>query len=112
MSRLVVVARSEDTIAKPGNRRPCYIVVSVTNENGVPVATLTKKNFAVDALIVGPGGALVNISSTSKGRLPGFYILRVVPIRKETWKKGVYIFGVAVTNKKDKGQSLARVRMD
>jgi len=36
----------------------------------------------------------------------------VVPIRKETWKTGVYIFGVAVKVKKDAGQSLAKVLMD
>lgn len=112
MSRLIVVARSEDTIAAPGNRRPNYVVVSVSDENGRGVTGLTKRNFAVDALIVGPGGALLNITTVSKGRLPGFYILRVVPIRKETWKTGVYIFGVAVTYKKDKGQSLAKVLMD
>ena len=112
MSRLIVVARSEDTIAAPGNRRPNYIVVSVTDSNGVGIRGLTKKNFDVDALIVGPGGALVRITSVSKGRLAGFYILRVVPIRKETWKAGVYIFGVLVKVKKDTGQSLAKVLMD
>lgn len=112
MSRLIVVARSEDTIAAPGNRRPNYIVVSVTDEDGAPVTGLTKRNFKVDAIIVGAGGALVNITSVGTVRLPGFYILRVVPIRKETWKAGVYIFGVAVAKKKDMGQSLAKVLMD
>lgn len=112
MSRLIVVARSEDSIARPGNRRPNYIVVSVSDENGVGVKGLTKRNFAVDAIIVGPGGALVNISTAAKGRLDGFYILRVVPIRTETWKAGVYIFGVLVKSKKDTGQSLAKVLMD
>ncbi|MFQ5524639.1 MAG: hypothetical protein ACE5GX_00125 [Thermoanaerobaculia bacterium] len=112
MSRLIVVARSEDTIAAPGNRKPNYIVVSVTDEDGKPVTGLTKRNFAVDSIIVGPGGALVNITSVSKVRLDGFYILRVVPIRKETWKAGLYIFGVAVKRKKDQGQSLAKVLMD
>ncbi len=112
MARLIVVTESEDSIAAPGNRRPNYIVVSVTYADGVPVTGLKKTNFKVDAIIVGPGGALVNISTASSGRLPGTYILRVVPIRKETWKAGVYVFGVAVSTSKDKGQSLAKVRMD
>ncbi len=112
MPRLAVVARSEDTVAAPGNRKPNYIVASVTTARGKPVAGLTKSNFKVDAIIVGPGGALVKITSLAGGRLPGFYILQVVPIRKETWKSGVYIFGIAVTKGKYHGQTLARVRMD
>jgi hypothetical protein len=112
MARLIVVSESEDTIAAPGNRRPNYIVVSVTDADGEPVAGLTKRNFKVDAIIVGPGGALVNISGVAGGRLPGFYIVRVVPIRRETWKSGVYIFGIAVAKRRDKGQTLAKVLMD
>jgi len=112
MSRLIVVARSEDTIAAPGNRKPNYIVVSVSDKNGVGVKGLTKSNFKVDAVIVGAGGALVKIIGVNKGRLPGFYIVRVVPIRKENWRSGVYIFGVAVKKKKSSGQSLAKVLMD
>jgi len=112
MSRLIVVAESEDTIAAPGNRKPDYVVVSVTDENGVPVTGLNKRNFAIESIIVGPGGALVKITSVGTVGLPGFYIVQVVPIRRETWKAGVYIFGVAVKVKKDMGQTLAKVLMD
>ncbi|MBL8221826.1 MAG: hypothetical protein JNL62_21495, partial [Bryobacterales bacterium] len=96
MARLIVVAFSEDTIAAPGNRQPNYIVVSVTDVDGEPVTGLGVGNFKVDPMIVGPGGALVDIKSVTPGRLPGFYHINVVPIRTETWKKGVYIFAVAV----------------
>ena len=112
MARLIVTAFSEDTIAAPGNRLPNYIVVSITDANGVPVAGLAVSNFKVDPMIVGPGGALVNIAGVTPGRLPGYYHVNVVPIRTETWKKGVYIFAVAVQKGADKGQTLATVLMD
>lgn len=112
MGRLVVTAFSEDTIAAPGNRQPNYVVASVTDVNGVPVIGLGVSNFKVDPMIVGPCGALVNITDVTQGRLPGFYHINVVPIKKETWKKGVYIFAIAVEKKADKGQTLATVLMD
>jgi hypothetical protein len=112
MARLIVTAFSEDTIAAPGNRRPNYIVISVTDACGVPITGLGVSNFKVDPMIVGPGGALVNITGVTPGRLPGFYHINVVPIRQETWKKGVYIFAVAVEIGTSKGQTLATVLMD
>ena len=112
MARLIVTAFSEDTIAAPVNRQPNYIVVSVTDVNGVPVTGLGASDFKVDPMIVGPGGALVNITGVRAGRLPGFYHIDVVPIKRETWKKGVYIFAIAVERKADKGQTLASVLMD
>jgi hypothetical protein len=112
MARLIVVAASEDTIAAPGNRKANYIEVSVTNVNGEPTTGLVASNFKVDPMIVGPGGALVNITELTAGRLPGFYHLEVLPIRTENWKAGVYIFAVAVEKAKDKGQTLASVLMD
>ena len=113
MARLITIAFSEDTIAAPGNRQPNYIIVSVRDVNGVPVTGLGMSNFKVDPMIVGPGGALVNITSVTAGRLPGFYLIKnVVPIRTETWKQGVYIFAVSVEKGADKGQTLATVLMD
>ena len=112
MARLIVSAFSEDTIAAPGNRQPNYLLVSVTDADGVPVTGLTVAQFKVDPMIVGPGGALVDITSVNAGRLPGFYTIRVVPIRAETWKAGVYVFAVAVERGRDKGQALATVLMD
>lgn len=112
MARLIVNASSEDTIAAPENRQPNYIIVSVTDANGVPVAGLEASNFKVDAMIVGPGGSLVNITSIKAGRLPGFYLVNVVPVTKETWKAGNYIFAIAVAHGLDQGQTLATVLMD
>ena len=112
MARLIVVAASEDTIAAPGNRQVNYITVSVTDANGVPVTGLGAAHFKVDPMIVGPGGALVNITSVTPGRLPGFYFVDVLPIKTETWKAGVYIFAVAVEKGADKGQTLTTVLMD
>lgn len=112
MARLIVTAFSEDTIAAPGNRQPNYIIVSITDANGMPVTGLGAGSFKVDPMIVGPGGALVNITNAYPGRLPGFYHVNVVPIGAETWKKGVYIFAVAVERGVDRGQTLATVLMD
>jgi hypothetical protein len=63
-------------------------------------------------MIVGPGGALVDITGVTAGRLPGFYHINVVSIREEDWKKGVYIFAIAVERGVDRGQTLATVLMD
>jgi hypothetical protein len=112
MAHLIVTALSEDTIAAPGNRQPNYITVSVTDANGAPVTGLAVGNLKVDPMIVGPGGALVNITQVSAGRLPGFYFVNVVPINTQTWKAGGHIFAVAVERGADKGQTLASVLMD
>ncbi len=112
MARIVVTAFSEDTIAAPGNRQPNYILVSATDADGTPMAGLGVPNFKVDPMIVGPGGALVNITTVTAGRLPSFYHINVVPIRRETWKSGVYVFAVAVERGADRGQTLATVLMD
>lgn len=112
MARLIVNAASEDTIAAPGNRLANYIVVSVTDANGAPVSGLSAADFKVDAVIVGPGGALVNIASVTPGRLPGFYLVDVVPINTQTWKAGTYIFAVAVSHAGNQGQNLCSVLMD
>ncbi|MEI6683884.1 MAG: hypothetical protein WCO44_14730 [Bacteroidota bacterium] len=112
MAHLFVNAISEDTIAAPGNRQANYIVVSVTDANGIPVTGLTIPNFKVDPVIVGPGGSLVNITGISAGRIPGTYLIFVVPVLTETWKGGVYIFAVAVTRGADQGQNLCSVLMD
>ena len=112
MSLLIVNAASEDTIAAPGNRQPNYITVSVTDASGAPVTGLAAADFSVDPMIVGPGGALVNITSVIGGRLPGFYLINVVPIKTETWKSGTYIFAVAVNHSGNHGQNLCSVLMD
>lgn len=112
MARLIITAFSEDSIASPGNRQPNYIIVSVTDASGSSITGLGTTNFKVDPMIVGAGGALVNITSVSSGRLPGFYHINVLPIRTETWKSGVYIFAIAVEQGANKGQTLATVLMD
>ena len=112
MGRLIVTAFSEDSVAAPGNRQPNYIIVSVTGGNGAPVIGLAAANFNVDPMIVGAGGASVDVTGVNPGRLPGFYHVNVEPIGTETWKPGVYIFAVAVERGGDKGQTLATVLMD
>ena len=112
MANLIVNALSEDTIAAPRNRLMNYVVVSVTDANGVPVTGLGVSNFNVDPVIVGPGGSLVNITGVNAGRLPGIYLVFVVPIAAQTWKSGVYIFAVTVKQGVNQGQNLCSVLMD
>lgn len=113
MSRLIVVANSEDGIASPGNRIRNNVVVSVTDADGGPVTGLAAANFKVDSMIVGTGGSDVDIVTVTGGDLPGFYHIGVVPIGTDTWKAGVYIFAVAVTyGLRGKGQTLTSVLMD
>ncbi len=107
MALLIVQAQSEDTIAAPGNRNTNYIVVSVTDSAGQPVTGLTASNFAIQPNIVGPGGALVNITTAITGHISGTYIVDVVPILTYTWKAGVYIFAVQVTRGSDHGRHCA-----
>jgi hypothetical protein len=109
---LIVSAASEDTVAAPGNREPNYIVVSVTDGNGKPTIGLVANDFKVDAMVVAKGGALVDVEGVTEGRLPGFYIIDILPIRQESWKRGVYIFAVAVESNGDQGQALTTVIMD
>ena len=92
--------------------RVINVDVVVTDRRGNPVTGLTAKNFAVDPMIVGPGGALVDITSAVPVRLPGTYIINVVPIRTETWKSGGYVFAVAVTQGANRGQALTTVLLD
>lgn len=112
MALLHVQAASEDTIAAPGNRNPNYIIVSVTDGAGNPVLGLTDANIKVDPMIVGPGGALVNVTGVRGGRLPGFYHIDVLPIKTETWKSGGYIFAVVVESAGNRGQALCSVLLD
>jgi hypothetical protein len=76
------------------------------------VNNLGVSNFTIDPMIVGPGGASVNIVDVTAGRLPGFYHINVLPINTETWKAGVYIFAIAVQKGANSGQTLATVLMD
>jgi hypothetical protein len=112
MALLIVNALSEDTVAAPGNSENNYVCVSVTDSVGDPVTGLHKNNFKVFVMIMGAGGAGVDITSSAPVGLPGCYVVRVVPSGGETWKAGTYIFAVAVERGSDKGQNLASVQMN
>ena len=113
MARLIVTAIAEDTIAAPGNVNDSYIVVSVTDSNGVAVTGLTKANFAVGSPIVGPGGSISHINTVSTGgSVTGVYILRIAPLAGQSWKSGVYIWSVGVIRGADHGQALCTTLMD
>lgn len=112
MAKLFVSAAGEDTIAAPGNANSTYIIVSVEDLTGMPVTGLTAANFQLGTEIVGPGGSTSSIQSVMNGKLPGVYLLKVIPLAGQTWKSGVYIFSIAVTHGPDRGQTLSTFLMD
>jgi hypothetical protein len=83
--RLVVEARGTAStgagqgIAAVGNSDPLYLVVSVTDADGVPVSGLAATDFTIDTPVVAPGGSLVEIASAGGGQ-HGDYSLDVVPV--------------------------------
>lgn len=110
---LQVEAISEDTIAAPGNNRANYVIVSVTDHCGKPVKDLETSHFTVQALIVGPGGSLVDITDAREAfGMDGFYFIDVKPIRSRDWQPGVYIFAIVVQSASQQGQTLASVLLD
>ena len=96
-----------------GNSDPLYLVVSVTDADGVPVNGLAAADFAIDATIVAPGGSQVEIASPPGGGQHGDYTLRIVPVTYQgtqyTWTLGRYIFFLAVTHGVDQGQTVCAV---
>jgi hypothetical protein len=111
MARLIIEALAEDTIAAPGNRQHLYLVASVTSTTGRAVTGLSAANFTIQAVIVGPGGALVQVVSGGE-TLPGVYLIFLEPFGNNTWSQGVYIFSVAVERGADRGQTLTQVLLD
>jgi len=101
--------------AAPGNSENVGLVISVTDQNGAAVRGLSDANFKVDATIVAPGGAHVDVKRADESfYAPGFYILEIAPTThmgtQYTWKSGVYLFSVTVQNSADRGQAV--VEMD
>jgi hypothetical protein len=99
--------RRESTIASPP-----LVAVSVTSGSGEPITGLSASDFRVEAIVVAPGGSDVGVVDLSSRALPGFYLLRVGPHEPQTWKSGVYLFGILVETEDGRGQALARALLD
>ncbi|MGH9993329.1 MAG: hypothetical protein ACREBU_08890 [Nitrososphaera sp.] len=112
MSGLIITALSEDLLAAPKNRKPNYIVLSVTDSDGVPISGLESPDFTVKTIVAPGGGTVTQLVRSAETEFPGVYLIEVVPEKKSSWKKGVYIFAVGVHRKFDRGQSLASVFLD
>jgi hypothetical protein len=112
VARLAVRAEAEDTLASPGNSDPCYIALSITTGGGEPVSGLSTDNFRVEPIVLAPGGALVRISEVNAQALPGFYLMRIAPIEPNTWRAGVWIFGILAETDDGQGQALVKVLLD
>jgi len=109
---LNVTACAADAVAASGNRAKAYLIVSVTEDSGLPVKDLTAANFKVYPSVVGPGGALLDITAVTSGGLPGVYNLNLVPFKTETWKKGTYVLAVSVQTGTSQGQALSSMLVD
>lgn len=96
--------------AQAGNRKPAFIIASITNDKGAPVTGLPASSFKVHAPIVAAGGAEIVISTVFEPHggttLPGYYRVEVVPFGTFKWLKGTYIFALAVAKGTDKGQTI------
>src|ERR1700712_172487 len=112
MAKLTLHAIGEDTVASPGNANKLYIIVSVEDLNGATVAGLAIGQFAIASEMGGPGASPSHISTVTNGKLPGVYLLQVLPLAGQTWKAGVYIFSVAATRGTDHGITLCSFLMD
>jgi hypothetical protein len=102
--------------AAPGNSNNALLLISVTDQDGAAESGLGVSNFEVDATIVGPGGALVDITRADESPYaPGFYILEIVPTTYQggqyTWVTGVYLFSVTVERGADRGQTVVVMEM-
>jgi len=103
--------------AAAGNSVNALLLVSVMDPEGAPVSGLGASNFKVDASIVAPGGALVDITRADENpRAPGFYIIEIVPTTYKgtqyTWKAGIYLFAVTVERGGDRGQTIAEMEIE
>lgn len=88
------------------------ILISVTRTTGVARTGLTAADFLVDTSIVAPGGSAVTVTNLSAGGQPWPYLMMVVPIGNNTWKRGTYLFWVAVVAGNDRGETVFSVSLD
>ena len=114
MARLILNAEAtggtgaSSGVAKPGNRLPLYLIVSVSRTSGAPRTGLVAADFRVSAIIVAPGGAEVTISNMGEPE-PGIYLIRLVPLPAiGTWMEGTYIFSVRAGNGADQGRTVCQ----
>jgi hypothetical protein len=113
MARLIVEAEAtggtgaSSGVAKPGNRLPMYVVVSVSRTTGIPRPGLLGADFSVTTVIVAPGGAEVTISRTSESQA-GTYLIEIIPIPAGTWQAGNYILRVEARKGNDHGLTICR----
>jgi hypothetical protein len=112
MTHLMVTALSEDALAAPKNSKPNYVIVSVTDADGAPVSGLTASDFTVKTVVAPGGGTVTNLMAAAETDFPGVYLIEIVPDKKKTWKKGVYIFAVGVHHEFSRGQTVVSVDMD
>ena len=113
MSLLLVSAIAEDTLAAPSNALSSYIVVSVTDANGVAVTGLVMPFFLVGSPVVPVGGVVSRlVAADPAGTVTGVYRLQIQPQGGVNWKAGVYGWSGGVTHGSDHGQALCSVLMD
>jgi hypothetical protein len=113
---LMVDGDASPVNAVPGNSNNILMVVSVTNQDGNAVSGLGATNFAIGSIVVGPGGALLDLKSAREASgSSGFYILELVPTTYKgtqyKWVKGTYLFSVTVTSGQNRGQTVVDLKM-
>jgi hypothetical protein len=106
MSRLSITAFREDALTSPANRLPNTIILSVADENGMPVTRLTAGNFSIVPFRgFGPN---YSVQSVNSGPLPGFYTILLKVTVPHNWPVNIVsVFEVAVERRPDHGQTIA-----
>jgi len=118
MARLIVSAAGKRFTAADGNNEPIVVLVSVTDSDGEPVLGLEGDNFKIRTLLTPPTTTGVIQSVYSSGPAPGFFELKVAHKKvfsrqsgdiSEKWKKGTYLFCLAVSKGEGKGQNVLSI---
>ena len=106
-----VVSPYRISLVTPTAQGEANIVVSVTDPNGVPITGLGQANFQIMMIPeLTPFPAKINTFVEYKVTfppvsLPGVYEIGVVP-NDGSWLRVPYSFAVAVTQKKNQGQTV------
>jgi hypothetical protein len=116
MARLIIKAVVTHGLIRARTRDPIPVTVSVTDNNGTPVTTLTAANFTVGDTwgtsrisVVGFSGGSVQIGpgATSAG---GLYMFQLVPTAASVWTPiSTYHIVIVVSSGNDHGQTVAEL---
>jgi hypothetical protein len=113
---LTVDGVATPAMAAPENSYSAVILLSVTDQNGAAVRRLGSADFKIDAPIVAPNGAKVDIKNVLEcPDSPGFYLIDIAPGTDDgtqyTWKAGTYLLTITVGKATTRGQAVVALQV-